>query len=61
MVEGLLIVHLPAGFSDFLPEELRLEYYNCRANNNTQNYVSPYLFSMNVYTWHEVLFEKIYI
>ncbi|KAH0627394.1 hypothetical protein JD844_003029 [Phrynosoma platyrhinos] len=29
-----------SGFQDFLPEELRLEYYNCRANNNTQNYIS---------------------
>ncbi|XP_039198048.1 nucleoporin NUP42 [Crotalus tigris] len=29
-----------SGFSDFLPEELRLVYYNCRANNNTQAYVN---------------------
>ncbi|XP_061442922.1 nucleoporin NUP42 isoform X2 [Rhineura floridana] len=29
-----------SGFPDFLPEELRLEYYNCRANNNIQSYIS---------------------
>ncbi|NXL31279.1 NUPL2 protein, partial [Glaucidium brasilianum] len=29
-----------SGFHDFSPEELRLEYYNCRANNNIQNYVN---------------------
>ncbi|KAM6450794.1 nucleoporin NUP42 [Liasis olivaceus] len=29
-----------SGFPDFLPEELRLEYYNCRANNNIQTYIS---------------------
>ncbi|ETE63949.1 Nucleoporin-like protein 2, partial [Ophiophagus hannah] len=29
-----------SGFSDFLPEELRLVYYNCKANNSTQAYVS---------------------
>ncbi|KAM3821031.1 nucleoporin NUP42 [Vipera latastei] len=29
-----------SGFSDFLPEELRLVYYNCKANNNTQAYVN---------------------
>ncbi|XP_034257950.1 nucleoporin NUP42 [Pantherophis guttatus] len=29
-----------SGFSDFLPEELRLVYYNCKANNNTQVYVN---------------------
>lgn len=29
-----------SGFPSFLPEELRLEYYNCRANNNLQNYIS---------------------
>ncbi|XP_062975393.1 nucleoporin NUP42 [Elgaria multicarinata webbii] len=29
-----------SGFPDFLPEELRLEYYNCRANNDAQNYIS---------------------
>ncbi|KAM9387602.1 nucleoporin NUP42 [Phaethornis superciliosus] len=29
-----------SGFSDFSPEELRLEYYNCRANNNIQNYIN---------------------
>ncbi|NWW96228.1 NUPL2 protein, partial [Rhynochetos jubatus] len=29
-----------SGFSDFSPEELRLEYYNCRANNNIQNYMN---------------------
>ncbi|XP_063159828.1 nucleoporin NUP42 [Candoia aspera] len=29
-----------SGFHDFLPEELRLEYYNCRANNNIQNYIN---------------------
>ncbi|XP_065485115.1 nucleoporin NUP42 [Caloenas nicobarica] len=28
-----------SGFSDFSPEELHLEYYNCRANNNFQNYI----------------------
>ncbi|KAJ6666590.1 hypothetical protein lerEdw1_020313 [Lerista edwardsae] len=29
-----------SGFPSFLPDELRLEYYNCRANNNLQNYIS---------------------
>ncbi|XP_013910502.1 PREDICTED: nucleoporin-like protein 2 [Thamnophis sirtalis] len=29
-----------SGFSDFLPEELRLVYYNCKANNNTQVYIN---------------------
>ncbi|XP_075602130.1 nucleoporin NUP42 isoform X2 [Balearica regulorum gibbericeps] len=29
-----------SGFPDFSPEELRLEYYNCRENNNIQNYVN---------------------
>ncbi|XP_058039574.1 nucleoporin NUP42 [Ahaetulla prasina] len=29
-----------SGFSDFLPEELRLVYYNCKANNNIQAYVN---------------------
>ncbi|XP_064907382.1 nucleoporin NUP42 [Columba livia] len=29
-----------SGFSDFSPEELHLEYYNCRANNNIQNYIN---------------------
>ncbi|KAJ7322405.1 hypothetical protein JRQ81_018692 [Phrynocephalus forsythii] len=29
-----------SGFSEFLPEELRLEYYNCRASNDTQNYIN---------------------
>ncbi|XP_026562180.1 nucleoporin-like protein 2 [Pseudonaja textilis] len=29
-----------SGFSDFLPEELRLGYYICKANNSTQAYVS---------------------
>nr|XP_034985021.1 nucleoporin NUP42 [Zootoca vivipara] len=29
-----------SGFPDILPEELRLEYYNCRANNNAQNYIN---------------------
>ncbi|XP_075561694.1 nucleoporin NUP42 isoform X3 [Pelecanus crispus] len=29
-----------SGFPDFSPEELRLEYYNCRANNNIQNYIN---------------------
>ncbi|XP_074939130.1 nucleoporin NUP42 [Phalacrocorax aristotelis] len=28
-----------SGFTDFSPEELHLEYYNCRANNNIQNYI----------------------
>ncbi|KFQ19726.1 Nucleoporin-like 2, partial [Merops nubicus] len=28
-----------SGFPDFSPEELHLEYYNCRANNNIQNYI----------------------
>uniref|UniRef100_A0A8C8AJ47 Nucleoporin NUP42 n=1 Tax=Otus sunia TaxID=257818 RepID=A0A8C8AJ47_9STRI len=28
-----------SGFQDISPEELRLEYYNCRANNNIQNYM----------------------
>uniref|UniRef100_A0A8C3JAS7 Nucleoporin NUP42 n=1 Tax=Calidris pygmaea TaxID=425635 RepID=A0A8C3JAS7_9CHAR len=29
-----------SGFADFSPEELHLEYYNCRANNDIQNYFS---------------------
>uniref|UniRef100_A0A8D0L502 Nucleoporin NUP42 n=1 Tax=Sphenodon punctatus TaxID=8508 RepID=A0A8D0L502_SPHPU len=29
-----------SGLQDFSPEELRLEYYNCRANSNIQNYMS---------------------
>ncbi|KAL8165302.1 UNVERIFIED_CONTAM: hypothetical protein K2H54_038806 [Gekko kuhli] len=29
-----------SGFPAFSPEELRLEYYNCSANSNIQNYVS---------------------
>ncbi|NWU73171.1 NUPL2 protein, partial [Pterocles burchelli] len=29
-----------SGFPDFSPEELRLEYYNCRANNNIHNYIN---------------------
>ncbi|XP_074999698.1 nucleoporin NUP42 isoform X3 [Calonectris borealis] len=29
-----------SGFPDFSPEELHLEYYNCRANNNIQNYIN---------------------
>ncbi|XP_074754156.1 nucleoporin NUP42-like isoform X1 [Athene noctua] len=29
-----------SGFHDLSPEELRLEYYNCRANNTIQNYVN---------------------
>uniref|UniRef100_A0A2D4IV87 Nucleoporin NUP42 n=2 Tax=Micrurus lemniscatus lemniscatus TaxID=129467 RepID=A0A2D4IV87_MICLE len=29
-----------SGFSDFQPEELRLVYYNCKANNSTQAYVN---------------------
>ncbi|NXT02659.1 NUPL2 protein, partial [Jacana jacana] len=29
-----------SGFADFSPEELHLEYYNCRANNDMQNYIS---------------------
>ncbi|NXX86690.1 NUPL2 protein, partial [Urocolius indicus] len=29
-----------SGFLDLSPEELHLEYYNCRANNNIHNYVS---------------------
>ncbi|XP_054846981.1 nucleoporin NUP42 [Eublepharis macularius] len=29
-----------SGFPAFSPEELRLEYYNCSANNNIQNYVN---------------------
>ncbi|KAG8139093.1 hypothetical protein E2320_001874 [Naja naja] len=29
-----------SGFSDFLPEELRLVYYNCKANKSTQDYVN---------------------
>ncbi|XP_062425207.1 nucleoporin NUP42 isoform X2 [Rhea pennata] len=28
-----------SGFQDFSPEELHLEYYNCRANNDIQNYI----------------------
>ncbi|NWX50802.1 NUPL2 protein, partial [Steatornis caripensis] len=29
-----------SGFPDFSPEELHLEYYNCSANNNTENYIN---------------------
>ncbi|XP_054240882.1 nucleoporin NUP42 [Indicator indicator] len=29
-----------SGFPDFSPEELHLEYYMCRANNNVQNYIN---------------------
>ncbi|NXA52556.1 NUPL2 protein, partial [Nothocercus julius] len=29
-----------SGFPDFSPEELHLEYYNSRANNNNQNYIN---------------------
>ncbi|NXL48683.1 NUPL2 protein, partial [Podilymbus podiceps] len=29
-----------SGFLDFSPEELHLEYYNCRANNNIQSYIN---------------------
>ncbi|XP_077159037.1 nucleoporin NUP42 isoform X2 [Paroedura picta] len=29
-----------SGFVDFSPEELHLEYYNCSANSNIQNYVN---------------------
>nr|XP_056713651.1 nucleoporin NUP42 [Euleptes europaea] len=29
-----------SGFPAFSPEELRLEYYNCSANNNIQNYIN---------------------
>ncbi|KAM6087423.1 nucleoporin NUP42 [Chlamydotis macqueenii] len=29
-----------SGFADFSPEELHLEYYNCRANNNIQDYIN---------------------
>ncbi|XP_021241171.1 nucleoporin-like protein 2 [Numida meleagris] len=29
-----------SGFREFSPEEVRLEYYNCRANNNTQTYIN---------------------
>ncbi|XP_019353631.1 nucleoporin NUP42 isoform X1 [Alligator mississippiensis] len=29
-----------SGFPDFSPEELHLEYYNCRANSNVQNYIN---------------------
>ncbi|XP_074754161.1 nucleoporin NUP42-like [Athene noctua] len=29
-----------SGFHDLSPEELHLEYYNCRANNTIQNYVN---------------------
>ncbi|XP_059674875.1 nucleoporin NUP42 isoform X2 [Gavia stellata] len=29
-----------SGFPDFSPEELHLEYYNCRATNNIQNYIN---------------------
>ncbi|NXI70702.1 NUPL2 protein, partial [Anseranas semipalmata] len=28
------------GFPDFSPEELHLEYYNCRANNTTETYIN---------------------
>ncbi|NWH23189.1 NUPL2 protein, partial [Grus americana] len=28
-----------SGFPDFSPEELHLEYYNCRENNNIQHYI----------------------
>ncbi|NWX12654.1 NUPL2 protein, partial [Aegotheles bennettii] len=29
-----------SGFPDFSPEELHLEYYSCRANNDIQNYIN---------------------
>ncbi|XP_015709178.2 nucleoporin NUP42 [Coturnix japonica] len=29
-----------SGFQEFSPEEVRLEYYNCVANNNTENYIN---------------------
>ncbi|XP_010711068.2 nucleoporin NUP42 [Meleagris gallopavo] len=29
-----------SGFQEFSPEEVRLEYYNCRANSNTENYIN---------------------
>uniref|UniRef100_A0A8C3LDV3 Nucleoporin 42 n=1 Tax=Chrysolophus pictus TaxID=9089 RepID=A0A8C3LDV3_CHRPC len=29
-----------SGFQEFSPEEVRLEYYNCSANNNTENYIN---------------------
>lgn len=35
-----LTIPVLAGFSDVSPEELRLEYYDSRANNIIGNYVS---------------------
>lgn len=35
-----LFIPFLTGFPEFSPEELHLEYYNCRANNNIQDYVS---------------------
>ncbi|XP_030057667.1 nucleoporin NUP42 [Microcaecilia unicolor] len=32
--------HNLSGFSDFSPEELRLEYYKCRSDGNLQNYIN---------------------
>ncbi|XP_072185035.1 nucleoporin NUP42 isoform X2 [Excalfactoria chinensis] len=29
-----------SGFQEFSPEEVRLEYYNCITNNNTENYIN---------------------
>ncbi|XP_052549699.1 nucleoporin NUP42 [Tympanuchus pallidicinctus] len=29
-----------SGFQDFSPEEVRLEYYKCSANSNTENYIN---------------------
>ncbi|NP_001026155.2 nucleoporin NUP42 isoform 1 [Gallus gallus] len=29
-----------SGFREFSAEEVRLEYYNCSANNNTENYIN---------------------
>ncbi|XP_027540671.1 nucleoporin-like protein 2 isoform X4 [Neopelma chrysocephalum] len=36
----VLTAPILAGFSDVLPEELRLEYYNCRAKNIIGNYIN---------------------
>lgn len=39
-------------FPEYSPEELQLEYYNCRANNNIQGYVSiQKMLTFYVNTW----------
>ncbi|NXX88735.1 NUPL2 protein, partial [Centropus bengalensis] len=44
-----------SGFPEFSPEELRLEYYNCRANNNIQNYIDSV--QMLVKQWKKRLLQ----